>query len=223
MQIEPIELQDFTVYWDDTNLVTHQFTVAPPAQQIDLGSGTSLGISIPTTGQTIPLDVIYAMTTTGIAPSTSRRSCMPCSAWSRRRRRRRSSSATSTTASAPGRTWSRSRAVGPQGEFFSALYLFMRSWAYQYNADIPMTFMPELWPGMLVQVPAYDFQAYVTTVTHSWQMGQNGDFNTSVNIAAPARLPGADGNNSGGQLIGMPLAGGLTAGTNLPIPGQTNG
>ena len=91
----------------------------------------------------------------------------------------------------------------------------MRSWAYQYNADIPVTFMPELWPGMLVQIPAFGFQAYVTTVTHSGQMGQGGSFQTTVNIAAPARLPGADG-KSGGQLIGLPLAGGLFGNPTLP-------
>jgi hypothetical protein len=223
MQIEPIELQDFTVYWDDTALVTHQYTVAPPAQQIDLGSGTSEGVSIPTTGQTLPIDLIYAMTTTGIASidvpaimyalfglEPSQAQAQKFIDWIYNR-----FGARPDLEQLPG-------VIGPQGEFFSALFLFMRSWAYQYNADIPMTFMPELWPGMLIQIPAYGFQAYVTTVTHTFKMGQGGFFNTSVNIAAPARLPGA-GNNSGGQLIGLPIAGGLTAGTNLPVPGQATG
>jgi hypothetical protein len=223
MQIEPIELQDFTVYWDDTNLVTHQYTVAPPAQQIDLGSGQSSGISIPATGQTLPIDVVYAMTTTGIAsidipaimyalfglePSQAAAQKFIDFMYKR-------FGARPDLQQMPG-------VVGPQGEFFSALFLFMRSWAYQYTADIPLTFMPELWPGMLVQIPSFDFQAYVTTVTHDFKLGEGGYFNTSINIAAPARLPGS-GNNSGGQLIGLPVAGGLTAGTNLPIPGQPNG
>jgi hypothetical protein len=108
--------------------------------------------------------------------------------------------------------------VGPQGEFFSALFLFMQNWAYQYNADIPVTFMPELWPGMLVQIPAFGFQAYVTTVTHQFTFGQGGGFTTSVNIAAPARLPG-NGNKSGGQLIGLPVAGGLLGNPTLPSQG----
>lgn len=223
MQIEPIELKDFTVYWDDSNLVTHQYTVAPPAQQIDLGSGQSSGISIPSTGQTLPIDVIYAMTTTGIAsidipaimyalfglePTQAAAQKFIDYIYNR-------FGARPDLEQLPGVT-------GPQGEFFSALFLFMRSWAYQYNSDVPLTFMPELWPGMLIQIPAYGFQAYVTTVTHTFQMGEKGYFNTSVNIAAPARLPGS-GNNSGGQLIGLPVAGGLTAGTNLPIPGQGTG
>jgi hypothetical protein len=223
MRVEPIELQDFTVYWDDTNLVTHQYTVAPPAQQMDLGSGQSLGITLPATGQTIPLDVIYAMTTTGIAtidipaimyalfglePTKAAAQAFIDYIYNR-------FGARPDLEQLPG-------VIGPQGEFFSALFLFMRSWAYQYNADIPLTFMPELWPGMLIQIPAFSFQAYVTTVTHSFQMGPGGFFNTTVNIAAPARLPGS-GNDSGGQLIGLPVAGGLTAGTNLPIPGAGTG
>ena len=219
MQIEPIELQDFTVYWDDSNLVTHQYTIAPPAQQIDLGSGQTTGVTIPATGQTLPIDVIYAMTTQGIAsidipaimyslfglePTRAQAQKFIDYIYNR-------FGARPDLQQLPG-------VVGPQGEFFSALFLFMRSWAYQYNADIPMTFMPELWPGMLLQIPAFSFQAYVTTVTHSWQMGPGGFFNTSVNVAAPARLPGS-GNDSGGQLIGLPVAGGLTSGTNLPVPG----
>jgi len=222
MRIEPIELQDFTVYWDDTNLVTHQYVIAPPAQQIDLGSGASAGITISSTGQTLPIDVIYAMTTSGIAsidipaimyslfglePTTAQAKKFISYVYNR-------FGARPDLQQLPGIT-------GPQGEFFAALFLFMRSWAYQYNADIPMTFMPELWPGMLIQVPAFGFQAYVTTVTHSFQMGEGGFFNTTVNIAAPARLPGS-GNDSGGQLIGLPVAGGLTSGTNLPVPGRSS-
>jgi hypothetical protein len=109
-------------------------------------------------------------------------------------------------------------AVGPSGEFFSALYLFMQNWAYQYNSDIELTFMPELWPGMLLQIPTYGFQAYCTTVTHSFQYGPGGFFNTTVNIAAPARLPGRNGDSSG-NLIGLPIAGGLAGQPALPGAG----
>lgn len=223
MKIEPIELQDFTVYWDDSSLVTHQYTVAPPAQQIDLGSGQSSGITIPGTGQTLPTDVIFAMTTTGIASID-----IPAIMYALFGLEPTQAAAQKFTDYIYNRFGARPDleqlpgVTGPQGEFFSALFLFMRSWAYQYNSDIPMTFMPELWPGMLIQIPAFSFQAYVTTVTHTFQLGQGGFFSTTVNIAAPARLPGS-GNDSGGQLIGLPVAGGLTAGTNLPVPGQGTG
>jgi len=219
MQVEPIELIDFSVTWDDTNLVTHQYVVAPPAQQVDLGSGTASGITLSATGQTLPLDVIYALSTTGIATID-----IPAIMYALFGLEPTAAQAQKFISYVYGRFGARPDleempgVIGPSGEFFSALFLFMRSWAYQYNSDVALTFMPELWPGMLLQVPAYGFQAYVTTVTHTWQTGPGGSFTTQVNIAAPARLPGS-GNNSGGQLIGLPVAGGLTAGTNLPLPG----
>lgn len=220
MKIEPIELQEFTVYWDDENLVTHQYAVAAPAQQIDLGSGQVSSISISGAGgtQSIPQDLLFAMTTMGIASID-----IPAIMYALFGLDATNAAARKFTEYVYKRFGARPDLeqmpglVGPQGEFFAALFLFMRSWAYQYNADVPMTFMPELWPGMLIQVPEFAFQAYVTTVTHSFQMGEGGFFNTTANIAAPARIPGK-GNDSGGQLIGLPVAGGLVSGTSLPAP-----
>jgi hypothetical protein len=218
MQIESIELQDFTVYWSDENLVTHQFVVAAPAQQINLGSGqvSEISISSSTGDQSIPEDLLFAMTTMGIASID-----VPAIMFALFGLDATTAAAKKFTDYVYNRFGARPDLeqlpglVGPQGEFFAALFLFMRSWAYQYDADVPMTFMPELWPGMIIQVPDFSFQAYVTTVTHSFQMGEGGFFNTTVNIAAPARIPGS-GNDSGGQLIGLPVAGGLVSGTNLP-------
>lgn len=218
MQIESIELQDFTVYWDDTNLVTHQFAVAAPAQQIDLGSGAVSGLTItaPSGTQSIPSDLLFALSTQGIASID-----YPAMMYALFGLDATSAAATAFTDYVYKRFGARPDLeqmpglIGPSGEFFAALFLFMRSWAYQYNADVPMTFMPELWPGMLIQVPEFAFQAYCTTVTHSFQMGEGGFFNTTVNIAAPARIPGS-GNDSGGQLIGLPVAGGLVPGNTVP-------
>lgn len=217
MQIEPIELQDFSVWWDDSQLVTHQYTVAPYSQnQLDLATG-QVGSTTPsnitelnllTTSGVATIDIpaiMYALF--GLEPTQAQ--AQKFIAWVYQR-----FGARPNFQQMPG-------VIGPQGEFFSALFLFMQSWAYQYNADIPVTFMPELWPGMLVQIPSFGFQAYVTTVTHEFQMGPGGGFSTSINIAAPARLPGTDGNSSG-NLIGMPLAGGLIAPQGT-IPGQGTG
>ena len=225
MQIESIELQDFTVYWDDQNLVTHQFAVAAPAQQIDLGSGqvASISISDPAGDQSLPQDLLFALTTMGIAsidtPAIMRAlfglDVTSAAAKTFTDYVYKRFGARPDLEQMPG-------LIGPQGEFFAALFLFMRSWAYQYNADIPMTFMPELWPGMLIQVPDFSFQAYVTTVTHTFQMGEGGFFNTTVNIAAPARITGS-GNDSGGQLIGLPVAGGLVTPGAVPAPAPGTG
>jgi hypothetical protein len=214
MQIEPVELKDFTVMWDDTlGFTTHQFTVAPPSiNQLALSTGTVGNVgplqAITTTGiATIDIPAImYALF--GLEPTKA--DARQFIDWVYKR-----FGARPDYQQLPG-------VVGPQGEFFSALFLFMQSWAYQYNADIPVTFMPEMWPGMLVQIPAFGFQAYVTTVTHSFQMGPGGFFNTVINISAPARLPGNDGDSSGG-LIGMPLAGGLVGQPSLPGKGGGKG
>lgn len=200
MVVEPIEIKDFNVEWSDDFFVTHQYTVAAAATNaIDLASGLAT-----------PQDVLPAATTLGIAtidvPSilyalfgveASKESAQTFINYVYKR-----FGARPDFQQLPG-------VVGTKGEFFSALFLFMRQWAYQYNADIPLTFMPELWPGMLIKIPAFDFQAYVTTVTHSFSFGKNGGFSTSVNIAAPARLPKStkDRNHA---LIGLPIAGGLT-------------
>lgn len=200
MIVEPIEIRDFNVEWSDDFFVTHQYTVAAAAtNQIDLASGL-----------TSPADVLPAAMTLGIAtidvPSilyalfgidSSKDEALKFINFIYKR-----FGARPDFQQLPG-------VVGTKGEFFSALFLFMRQWAYQYNADIPLTFMPELWPGMLIQIPAFDFQAYVTTVTHSFSFGENGGFSTSVNIAAPARLPKSL-NDRSHALIGLPVAGGLT-------------
>jgi hypothetical protein len=203
MVIEPIELRDFYVEWSDDFFVTHQYTVAPKsAQFLDLLSGVAN-----------PVGPLQAVTTVGIAnidiPSImyalfglepDKASAQKFIAWIYKR-----FGARPDFQQMPG-------VVGPRGEFFSALFLFMRQWAYQYNADIPLTFMPELWPGMNIKIPEFNFGAYVTTVTHDFTFGENGGFNTSVNIAAPARL---DAKDKTGNLIGMPIAGGLSPGPKL--------
>jgi cell wall-associated NlpC family hydrolase len=196
MVIEPIELQDFYVEWSDDFFVTHQFTVAPRGQQgLDLLSGevnpnsplqavTTLGIA------TIDIpSIMYALF--GLEPSADAAQKFIAYIYKR-------FGARPDFQQMPGVT-------GPRGEFFSAIFLFMRQWAYQYNADVPITFMPELWPGMNIKVPAFDFQAYVTTVTHNFQFGDNPSFTTTANIAAPARLS----QKGSGNLIGLPIAGGL--------------
>lgn len=199
MVVEPIEIRDFNVEWSDDFFVTHQYTnAAASTNKIDLASG-----------MTSPSEILPAVMTVGIAtidvPSimyalfgleASKDDAQGFINYIYKR-----FGARPDYQQLPG-------VVGSKGQFFSALFLFMRQWAYQYNADIPLTFMPELWPGMLIQIPAFDFQAYVTTVTHNFSFGKNGGFSTSVNIAAPARMPKSL-NDRSHALIGLPVAGGL--------------
>lgn len=201
MVIEPIELKDFTVDWSDDSLVTHMFTVAGQygTTGLDLSSG-----SIGSTG--IFTDPSYGdmrTVTRGIA-TIDMQALMFCmfgiEATPEQGKKfadfiYQRFGARPEYEEMPG-------LQGPHAEFFSALYKFMFYWSYQYNADIQMTFMPEIWPGMIVQIPEYNFQAYVTTVTHSFSFGEGGGFNTTVNICAPAKM-----DDTHGVLLGMLEAG----------------
>lgn len=86
-----------------------------------------------------------------------------------------------------------------EAEFWLAIYHFQNNWASQFTTSVPMTFMPELYPGMLIQIPELGFQAYVTRVTHTFDLSQSG-FTTTASIVAPSSL-GSNG------LLGLPRAG----------------
>jgi hypothetical protein len=213
MVVQPIEVKDFSVTWDDSFFVTHQFTATTPqggAGQNGLNLATGQVTSL--VGAALdPLVVAQNLSyTRGIASID-----VPAMMYALFK-------INPTTAQAENFSkWIYQRfgarpdfqqlpnLVGPSAEFFASIYYFMRQWAYQYNADIPLTFMPELYPGMLLQVPAFSFQGYVNSVTHSWEFGDNGYFETSANISAPARL--SDTGDAADVLIGLPRAGGLIA------------
>jgi cell wall-associated NlpC family hydrolase len=211
MVVQPIEIKDFNVDWDDSFFVTHQFTATTPQggagqNALDLSTGqvsTLVGASLD------PLVVAQSLSyTRGIASID-----IPALMYALFKINPTTAQAANFSRFIYQRFGARPdfqqlpNLVGPSAQFFAAIYFFMRQWAYQYNADIPLTFMPELYPGMLLQIPAFSFQGYVNQVTHSFQMGDGGYFNTSVNISAPAKL--SDTGNAANVLIGLPRAGGL--------------
>jgi hypothetical protein len=200
MVIEPIEVQDFEVSWSDDYMVTHQYVVTAP-------TGTNLfDPSTGTVQASVGGSVINQMAafTTGVVTidfagvwkalfglDMDEKEAKAYADWIKQR-----FGARPDYQQMPG-------LIGPKAQLFSAIFLFMRQFAYQYSASIPLTWMPELYPGMIVQIPAFNFQAYVTTVTHSFKFGEGGYFNTAVSIAAPARLDA-----KGTQLLGLPVGGG---------------
>jgi hypothetical protein len=199
MVIQPIEVQDFEVSWSDDYMVTHQFVVTSPqtTNLFDPATGT--------VQQSVADSVLANMAafTTGVVTidfpgvwkalfgmDLTDKQAKDYADWIKQR-----FGARPDYQQLPG-------LVGPKAQLFAAIFLFMRQFAFQYSASIPLTFMPELYPGMLLQFPAFNFQGYVTTVTHSFKFGDGGYFNTSVSIAAPARLTGDK------KLLGLPMAGG---------------
>lgn len=194
LRVEPIEIQDFNVTWSDDFFVTHQYALAGQYAGLDLSTGSvstvmrpdfeTLGIA----NVDIP-EMMYALF--GIEPDNHEEFAQ----WIYKRFGARPD------------YQHMEGLVGPKAEFFAAIFLFMRQWAYQYNADVPVTFMPEAWPGMLLQVPHFDFQAYITTVTHTFRFGEGGGFNTQINIAAPAYMPRKGKASKNHALFGLPQAG----------------
>lgn len=190
MVLQPIEVKDFTVTWSDEHLVTHQFVygAVDGTNQFDITSGELNALNflnqidsrgVATVEQPGIMSLIFGQTISDEEQQEFIREV-----FSRFGPRVAATSQAGIT--------------GPNGEFFMAIYLFMQGWAYQFNANIDITFMPELYPGMLVQFPAYNFQAYVVGVQHAFDF--NSGFRTTINIGAPARMSGASE-----DLFGLPL------------------
>jgi hypothetical protein len=76
----------------------------------------------------------------------------------------------------------------PSLELLMAAQVFMQKWAEQWQTTISMTFMPELFPGMRVQLAGHNLQVYVSSVTHSCDYERG--FTTSAVIMAPSNPNG---------------------------------
>ena len=72
-------------------------------------------------------------------------------------------------------------------EFMYAWQTFMHLWSTQYNTQASFTFMPELYPGMIVYLPDHNLQLYVVNVTH--QGSREGGFSTEATLTCPSRIP----------------------------------
>lgn len=187
--IEDIELIDFTINWSDTGMVTHQFV-----------TGTYEGLH----QESNPNDLTYRFNTHGIASidfpqilealfgSDAGFWTNPDAIYQRFGARPNFDGITALI---------RDPGSGSSGEFFYAVHQFMFNWAAMFSASVQVSFMPELWPGMLMQIPSQGLQVYVTQVNHSWNM-QTG-FTTSAQVIAPSDLDGS--------FMGLPQAQALAA------------
>jgi murein DD-endopeptidase MepM/ murein hydrolase activator NlpD len=175
--IEDIELIDFTINLSDTGMVTHQFV-----------TGTYEGLH----DEANPNDISLRYNSHGIAsidfPEILRALFgEDAGIWTdpeaiyKRFGARPNSEGISALIRDPG--------SGSSGEFFYAVHQFMFNWAALFSASVQVSFMPELWPGMLMQIPSQGLQVYVQQVTHSWNM-QTG-FTTSAQVIAPSGLDGS--------------------------------
>lgn len=183
MKIRDIELatNGFTITWDDSRLVTHQFTAGAAT---GYSTGTAPGGAV---------DLYQMAKTAGIA-TVEFEDLMEA--------------LFNVTKSDPNASnWLNPEAIlqrfgarvdyqpmgtitGPQAEFWYACHLFQMNWAQQFSADVELTFMPEVWPGMLLELETFGFQAYVTAVTHTFDF-QGGGFDTTATVIAPSATNGS--------------------------------
>lgn len=180
LDVKSIELMDFTVTWSDLQMVTHQYVIGVPA---------GITNSINKAGQTFANGqnngYAWQLTTSGIATMEFPQIFRAIFG---------QDASQQFLDEFLGRFGARPNTVSlptvKQGlpEFFLALFLFMRKWADQFSASIPMTWMPEAWPGMILRLAEFNFQAYITEVEHTFQMGENGFFRTSAKVCAPSRI-----------------------------------
>lgn len=71
-------------------------------------------------------------------------------------------------------------------EMFLAFQRFCLLWAQQFEAQFEFTFMPELFPGGLVQFPDYGLQMYIQEVNHRGSYTEG--FTTKATLIAPSAL-----------------------------------
>lgn len=91
---------------------------------------------------------------------------------------------------------------GPRAEFFFSVYRFMKNWSQQYATKVNLTFMPELFPGMIAAFPHWGIQGYVESVTHNVNMESG--FTTSVQLSAWSKIA-----NHEAVIPGLPIGGKL--------------
>jgi len=69
---------------------------------------------------------------------------------------------------------------------FYAIQTFYYLWSTQYNTQARFTFLPELYPGMIIKLPEHNLQFFVQAVTHSGS--RDGGFSTDAVLTCPSLI-----------------------------------
>lgn len=181
MNVETIELLDFEVRWTDAPLVTHMY--------VEGGSGMTDFASLPQ-GVRSPMSAIetrgvVTVDLPGLLEAVMHVSYNEYPWLTDPEVLLRRFGGRIQRESAPS-------IYGGQQEFWYAVNSFLLAWSQQFQANVPMTFMPELYPGMLIGLPDYKVQFYCSGVRHSWDFGNGGSgFSTVADVSAPSALDGS--------------------------------
>jgi len=179
LDIETIELKNFSVNWSDSGMITHQYVIGATKPSFGaLPGGIIDAIQNYNTRGIVTVDmpgILEAVLNVGETDFPWLKN--PKLLLERYGARVNKVSMDTITT--------------PEAEFWFAVKEFTKAWASQFTvSDIPMTFMPEVFPGMLLRIPEFGVQFYVTGVNHSWSLSDGGEFSTSVSAIAPSATDG---------------------------------
>lgn len=181
VDIELIELKDFNVTWSDDTLVTHQYV---EGATLPISSGPTPGgihdaLQATLTKGVVTVDMPKMLETLLSVPSTVDFPFLKEPALFLQRFGARVDRQVIDTI------------MGGEQEFWYAVHLFTMAWGSQFSCSVPLTFMPELFPGMMLRIPEYKVQFYCASVIHSWDMGSDAGFSTEAIVMAPSATDGS--------------------------------
>jgi hypothetical protein len=185
--LETIEMHDFQINWTDQNLITHEFTAGSYA-------GTALNTSTDPANAGASVQGVNMIQSYGVATIDVPGLFQALFNVGEGDTGIFGVNATNNIYQqfGPRPNFDQMATVAHgEVEFWYAVYKWQQSWAQQFNTNLQLTFMPELWPGMLLQIQEFGFQAYIKSVTHTFDLNEGGGFDTSVTIIAPSATDGS--------------------------------
>lgn len=179
LQLEDIEMQDVKINLSDDPLTTHVFVA---------GDFTMVNA---------PVSIGGWMATAGIATVETQWLFKRLIAYSPGMPDNATPQDILSTFGARPFSQSYSNIASPVMEFMIAVQVFMQKWAEQYATTVQFTFMPELFPGMRINMAGHNLQVYVSEVSHNFDYAAG--FSTSAVISSPS--------NPNGKEVATELAG----------------
>ena len=180
LSIHDIEIIDFTISHDDTQLATH---IAVSGDLVNMGTGVGLIDWLQTNGIVsvqIPevMAILFGFASAG-SPNTLQDSINALNSKFGKNFANDFLARYGVRPLVQQQPLIRSHVT----EFMYAWQLFMTSWANQYSSTIQLTFMPELYPGMRIRLEDHGIEVYVQSVQH--QGDRAGGFYTSASVTCP--------------------------------------
>lgn len=193
MLIRDVELinDGFNMTWSDANMVTHQFTAGVFHGFVPGASGPG--------GQVTQENKLETLGIATVEFKELMEALFNVSDNNERAKYFRSASAILKRFGARVSYEPMNLITGGDAEFWYAVRLFQRAWASQFSSSVSLSFMPEVYPGMLLEFEGIGLQVYVTSVSHNFDFN-GGGFTTNVTVVAPSTT-----DKSG--FYGLPLSG----------------